>query len=417
MEQKGKLFYGWWIVAACFILMFAGVGILINTYGVLFGGILADTSFSRGGLGLYFTIMSLAIMVASPFLGRMLVKYNTQLVMTVCIVITGLAFMAFSQATQLWHFYLIAIIAGVFGAGTSTLPASLLITNWFNDKRGTAMGIAFTGSGIGGMLCNPLAQSVINAYGWQMAYVILGLIFLVIMIPMALFVIKLHPSQKGLVPLGAEKEAEAGSAPSATVVGLTAGEVTKSPVFWLLGLSLFLTMFLFLGVQNNIPIWMQDMGHTPAVAASIMAAYMGVLVVGKMVVGAILDKFGAKVGITFCMGLVVVALFFFINGGSMVMAGLFVLAFAMGGPVATVWPSFIAGHLYGNLDYGTIYGFVQIFVTLGMAFAMPVTGAVYDSTGSLMPVWYVFMALGVVVLLMFYLVLGRQPKLKEQWHS
>ena len=260
MEQKGKMFYGWWIVAASFVLMFAGVGILINTYGVLFGGILADTGFSRAGLGLYFTIMSLAIMVASPFLGKMLVKYNTQVVMTVCILITGLAFMAFSQATQLWHFYAIAVVAGVFGAGTSTLPASLLITNWFNDKRGTAMGIAFTGSGIGGMLCNPLAQSIIAAYGWQMAYVILGVVFLALMLPCSLFIIKLHPSQKGLVPLGAEKEATAGS-PPATVMGLTAGEVTKNPVFWLLALSLFLTMFMFLGIQNNIPIWMQDLGH------------------------------------------------------------------------------------------------------------------------------------------------------------
>ncbi|NLB19206.1 MAG: MFS transporter [Syntrophomonadaceae bacterium] len=417
MEQKSKMFYGWWIVAACFVLMFAGVGILINTYGVLFGGILADTGFSRGGLGLYFTIMSLSIMVASPILGKMMVKYNTQAVLTVCIIITGLAFMAFSQATQLWHFYVIAIIAGVFGAGTSTLPASLLITNWFNDKRGTAMGIAFAGSGIGGMLCNPLAQSIINTYGWQMAYIILGIALVVLMLPFALFVIKLHPSQKGLVPLGAEKEVEAGGAQPATVMGLTAGEVAKSPVFWLLALTIFLTMFFFLGIQNNIPIWMQDLGHSPAVAASIMAAYMGVLVVGKLVIGAILDKFGAKAGITFCMGLLVLALFFFINGGSMVMAGLFVLAFAMGGPVATVYPSFIAGHLFGNLDYGTIYGFVQIFVTLGMAFAMPITGAVYDSAGTLLPVWYAFMVLGVVILLLFYLILGRQPKLKEQWHS
>jgi MFS family permease len=200
-------------------------------------------------------------------------------------------------------------------------------------------------------------------------------------------------------------------------MGLTAGEVTKNPVFWLLALSLFLTMFMFLGIQNNIPIWMQDLGHAPAVAATIMAAYMGVLVLGKLVVGAVLDKFGAKMGIIFCMGLIVLSLIFFMKGGTMVMAALFVLAFAMGGPVATVWPSFIAGHLFGNLDYGTIYGFVQIFITLGMAFAMPVTGAVYDSTGSLMPVWWAFVVLGIVILLLFLLILGRQPKLKEQWHS
>ncbi len=171
MEQKGKVFFGWWIVVASFFFMFAGLGILVNTYGVLFGAIIQDMGFSRGGLGLYFTLMSLALMVSFPILGKLIVKFNTQIVVTVCLAVSGISFILFSQATQLYHFYLIAIVVGIFGAGCSTLPASLLLTNWFNDKRGLAMGIAFTGSGIGGMLCNPLAQWVINNYGWQMAYV------------------------------------------------------------------------------------------------------------------------------------------------------------------------------------------------------------------------------------------------------
>ncbi|CFX39455.1 Major facilitator superfamily [Syntrophomonas zehnderi OL-4] len=414
MEEKGKLFYGWWIVVASFFLMFAGVGILINTYGVLFGAIISDMGFSRGGLGLYFTLMALALMVASPILGKILVKYNAQVVITVCLIVSGLGFMAFSQATQLWHFYLIAIIVGLFGAGTSTLPASMLLTNWFNEKRGLAMGIAFTGSGIGGMVCNPLAQYVINNYSWQMSYVVLGIIFLAVTLPFALFVIKLFPSLKGLAPLGSTGSEDD---QAASVQGLTTKEASSNALFWLLGFAFFTVLLLQVGIQNNIPIFMQDLGHSATFAASVMAVYMGLLVIGKMFLGTFLDKFGPKVGVTFCLALMIAALFFFINGQPLIMVGLFVLAFAFGSPITTVYPSYVIGHLFGNLDYGTIYGIMNIFITLGLAFAMPITGAVYDKFGTMVPVWYGFMAVALVALGLFYFILSRQPKLEEQWHS
>lgn len=414
MEEKGKLFYGWWIVVACFFLMFAGVGILINTYGVLFGAIISDMGFSRGGLGLYFTLMALALMVASPILGKILVKYNAQIVITICVVVSGLGFIAFSQATQLWHFYVIAIIVGLFGAGTSTLPSSMMLTNWFNDKRGLAMGIAFTGSGIGGMVCNPLAQYVINNYSWQMSYVVLGIIFLAVTLPFALFVIKLFPSLKGLAPLGSTGDE---TDQAASVKGLTTKEASSNVLFWLLGLAFFTVLLLQVGIQNNIPIFMQDLGHSATFAASVMAVYMGLLVIGKMFLGTFLDKFGPKVGVTFCLVLMIAALFFFINGQPLIMVGLFVLAFAFGSPITTVYPSYVIGHLFGNLDYGTIYGIMNIFITLGLAFAMPITGAVYDKFGTMVPVWYGFMAVAAVALGLFYFILSRQPKLEEQWHS
>jgi LPXTG-motif cell wall-anchored protein len=77
----------------------------------------------------------------------------------------------------------------------------------------------------------------------------------------------------------------------------------------------------------------------------------------------------------------------------------------------------MVGQVYGNLDYGTIYGMMNIFLTIGMAFAMPISGAIFDKTGSMVPTWYIFMGIAVLILLAFYFLLGRQPKVKETWHS
>ena len=66
MEQKGKLFYGWWIVLASFFFMFAGIGILVNCTGVFFSAVIQDLGFSRAGFGLYFTLAMLGAMAGSP---------------------------------------------------------------------------------------------------------------------------------------------------------------------------------------------------------------------------------------------------------------------------------------------------------------------------------------------------------------
>jgi sugar phosphate permease len=223
MEEKGKVFYGWWIVVASFFLMFAGLGILVNTTGVFFGAVVQALGFSRAGFGMSFTLLALGAMLASPILGKLIVKYNSQVVIGVCLLVSGIAFAGFSQCSQLWHFYIVAFIVGLFGAGTSTLPASILLTNWFKDKRGLAIGIAFTGSGIGGMVMNPVAQWVINNYNWQTAYVVTGLVFLAVTLPFAIFVIKLHPGLKGMKALGDTGE----TAQAASLFGLTLGEASK----------------------------------------------------------------------------------------------------------------------------------------------------------------------------------------------
>lgn len=413
MEEQGKIFYGWWIVFASFFLMFAGIGITLNCTGVFFSAIIEDLQFSREALGLYLTIIALSAMFAFPVLGKLIVKYNTQVVIGVCVIVTGIAFAAYSQCTQLWQFYLVSVFVGAFGAGTSTLPASILLTNWFNDKRGLAMGIAFTGSGIGGMICNPLAQWVINNYNWQMAYIVLAILFLAVTLPFVIFVIKLHPAMKDMTALGDTGGLEEVSA----MHGLSAGEAVKNLSFWVIALSFLLLELITFGVQNNIPIFLKDLGYTATFGATITAAYMGLLVLGKMLMGSVLDKWGAKIGIIFGISMLIGSMFAFMNAGIMTLVVVFVIAFALASPMTTVLSSYIVGDVFGNLDYGTIYGLIQIFATVGLAVSMPLSGAIFEKTGSLVPAWYTFIGMAIAVLVLFFLLLGRQTKVRETWHS
>ena len=90
--------------------------------------------------------------------------------MGIATTLLALSFFLYSQSTQLIHFYLLSIVLGIGSAGTHVIPVALLITNWFKEKRGVAIAIALAGSGIGGMLFNPVANYLITTYSWQSAY-------------------------------------------------------------------------------------------------------------------------------------------------------------------------------------------------------------------------------------------------------
>lgn len=413
MKLEGKIYYGWWIVLASFFLMFAGVGILINCIGVFYSAVLRGLGFSRGAFGFHVTLLALSKMASFPVMGRLLVRYSSQWIIGLCVLVTGAGFAAYSQCTQLWHFYLVAVVVGIFGAGTSILPASTLLTNWFVDRRGLAMGIAFTGSGVGGMICNPLAQWVIDHWGWQSAYVVLGVTFVAVTLPFAVFVIKLHPAMKGLTPPGAGD----GPADVPRLFGSSTAGALGSITFWILAVSFLLLQLLHLAIQNNIPIYLHDLGYLTSFAASVMAAFMGLQVLGKLILGFILDRWGPGTGIVFGISLYIVALLAFVSAGNVSAVMLFVVAFALACPLVTVLPSYLTGDIFGNLDYGTLYGIVQVFATIGTAVSMPLTGYVFEKTGSFLPVWYLFIGVALVILLLLFTALRNRDSIRETWGS
>ena len=128
-------FYGWWIVAGCFLLTFTGIGIAINSIGVFLKPVTESLGFDRGEFSLYFTIAALSMALAAPFMGKLLSKYNIRVVMGIATTLLALSFFLYSQSTQLIHFYLLSIVLGIGSAGTHVIPVALLITNWFKRKK------------------------------------------------------------------------------------------------------------------------------------------------------------------------------------------------------------------------------------------------------------------------------------------
>lgn len=317
------------------------------------------------------------------------------------------SFILYSQSTALIHFYLLSITLGIGMAGTHVIPVALLITNWFKDKRGLALAVALAGSGIGGMCFNPIGNYFITTYGWQNAYLILGSILALTTIPVALFIVRLHPSEMGLVPYG---ETEETAESLADLKGLSLSEALKTSGFWLLGLALLLIGVINMGVQQHIPAYLTDIGHSPAFAASIVAVFMGVLVFGKISLGYIFDRYGSRNGVIIIFSVFALATFVLMGAKAVWIAIAFGIIFGFANAIMTIPAPLLTVELFGQKHYGVIYGVMSIFFTIGSGIGMPLSGAIFDARGSYLPAFtlYIVLALGTMGIALLALNRGKK---------
>ena len=290
LVAKKKMFYGWWIVAGGFILNFVGIGIGINAIGVFFKPVIESQGFSRGDFSLYFTIAALSMTVAAPFVGKLMEKFDVRIIMGVCILFLSAGFALYSQCTKLIHFYLLSVLVGIGHGGSHIIPVSTMISNWFREKRGLALGIVFTATGFGGLVFNPLTNWLIISYGWRHTYLILGILIGVVCLPVAVAMMRLSPQQMGLAADGRETVEQVLHDKPAE--GMSLGAFVKTSTFWLLALLILFINMINMGIQQHLIPYLTDLKHSSTFAANIMGLYLGMTIAGKLILGRISDTKG-----------------------------------------------------------------------------------------------------------------------------
>jgi len=380
MTSERKMFYGWWIVGGAFFLNFAGIGIVMNTMGVFIKPVTESLGFSRGGFTLYFTIAALSMMVMAPVMGKLLERYNIRLIMTVCTAMMAASFALFSQCRTLTQFYIVAVFLGIGSAGSHIIPVSMMITNWFIDKRGLAMGIVFAATGVGGMIFNPLANWIILNYSWQAAFLTFGLAIGLASVPTALFIVRAKPADMGLLPYGGEAALARQSATEQG--GLTATEAFRTGAFWLLALIILLIAIANMGVLHHIVPYLTDLGFSSTTATTLMSLHMAMLIVGKVLAGSLADRLGLLKSYLLLMVGLMVSIALLYGSHWMWVAVVFNILFGFSIAVRTVLPPLMTARVLGQKHFAVIYGFLNIFTTLGTAVGVPLSGFIYDATKS-----------------------------------
>ena len=242
--QKTKIFYGWWVVAACFVLCFLFAGAGFYSFSIFIKPLENAFGWDRAAISLTMSIHFIIGGLMGPFVGKLTQTYGPKKVMTLAAIGSGACFLLVSLTRSLWYFYVIYALLALMLCGIGVVPVSSLLANWFNKRRGTATGTALVGIAAGGLLLAPLLGSITTRFGWKASYIFLGLLVWVVALPVIKFVIKGNPAELGLAPDGDHREISVNQAESRVsendLAGWPSGAALRSRTFWCLAASFFL---------------------------------------------------------------------------------------------------------------------------------------------------------------------------------
>src|SRR5437667_7525135 len=194
-------FYGWSIIAVAFVTM--GIGVNARTaFSLFFPPILDEFGWPRGLTAGAFSFGFLVSAFLGPVLGRLMDRRGPRAVMLlgVAMVGAGLGLAPLVQAP--WHLYLtLGVLVGVRPVCRGYTGHALFLPNWFVRRRGLAIGIAFSGAGVGAVIILPWLQRLIAGAGWRAACLAMAGLVVVTLAPLNLLA-RRRPEDMGLLPDG-----------------------------------------------------------------------------------------------------------------------------------------------------------------------------------------------------------------------
>ena len=397
MKQR-KIFYGWWVVLGCILItmtMVPPIMALSNKYLIY---VTEDLGISRSAFTLANTVLQALGIFLSPFVTRFLAKGNMRVIQSVSILGYCASYFSYSLANSPIHLYISSLFLGVFYLNATLIPVSMMVTNWFNARRGLAMSLAMAGIGVGGTLFSPILTFFLESYGWRASYRLMAGIILVIALPAALFLLRKRPEDLGLEPLGGQVDTAAkGTRPSGGVA-ISVRRSWGKFFFWLLLIGMLTNGLINAGALGHFPPAMQE-SHGAAVQAAVISAYSLISIGGKLILGWINDRFGVVVSTTYACTLFGLSfVFILLSGQSVAMLYAMAVVFGLGNAIGTVTPPLLTAEVFGKENYSKAYGIVNSFTQVGLSLGSLAVASVYDATGTYRFAWVMLLVLTAVTL-------------------
>ncbi len=391
-------FYGYYIVAAAFLSNVITFGCGFYAFSLFVSPLQKDLSWGRGDLMAGFTIFFLTTGLISPQAGKLVDLYGARVVMSVGAVVAGIGFVVLSSVASLWQYYLGYAIVGFGMACTGQIPGSAVVSNWFEKRRGTAVGVMASGVGVGGLVLSPLVGGLLlPELGWSRSFLVLGGLCWLVIIPLAIFVIRTRPEEKGAQPYGHDRQwTESGELVVQAVSGVTLRTALATVPFWLIVATYLLSHFAQVGaIQNQVPL-LEDAGFPVTVSAGALGAVGLCSAFGKFGFGWLCDKIAAKWALAIGLALQIVSLLVLMTvgpGSPSTMAWLYALTMGIGiGSWLPTMSMLVSGY-FGLAHYGAIFGAVTIPYAVGSAVGPFVAGRMYDVYGNYEAVLLLFLML------------------------
>lgn len=373
------LFYGWLVVLAAFLVMFAGFGAAYS-FPAFFLPLSNAFGASRATVSLVFSAAGFLYFILGAVSGPLADRFGPRRVVGFGMACTGLGMVAASFADSLAAIVVFYGIGIGIGVGFSYVPAIGTVQRWFILRRGQASGWAVAGIGIGTMAAPPLAAFIIDQFGWRNAYVVLG-IGVLLLGAVAVLLLRGSPAELGLLPDGAARPPQT-AAVAGPPPGMPLAAVLRHPVFWRFYLGAGLCCLgTFVPFVHLAP-FARDHGLSRLEGVWLVGLIGVGSTLGRFVLGAAADRMGRGRAVALVILLTGLALLYWLTAAGFWTLAVFALAFGLfyGGFVALV-PAYTVD-LFGLRAASSVIGVLYTSVAFGTLTGPTLAGWAFDTTGS-----------------------------------
>lgn len=383
-----KIYYGWIVLAALTIVVLSTAGVRFAT-GPFLKPMTTDLGVGRGPISVVLSVSLLLYGFLMPLVGRLMDRYGPRPVMVCTSLILVASLTGTALATEFWQ---VALFYGVLAAGgfagTSQVGATMVAANWFTRRRGTATSLVNSAAMAAMALFTPLVTYLILRVGWRHAFLLLTIPFLVMVIPLALWVIKRRPEDMGLMPDGDPPVANGAPTNSATPAGT--GDEDRIPLvaamrtrtFWSLAGGFFTCGYsMNLLITHGQPM-LTDHGFSDMIASTAVGLLGTVSIFGAVGIGILSDRIGRKRLLALVYATRAVGFILFLVVRQPVYLYLLAATAGVFWSGSASMTSSLTADLYGRASVGTLFGSIFVFHQVGSAISGVVAGFFFDLTGT-----------------------------------
>ncbi len=362
------------------------------SYSVVLVALLTEFGWSRSLLSGAFSVFAVVHGIANPVVGLLCDRVRPPLLVGAGGLLLGIALWGNSLITQPWHLYIgFGVLTALAIAFCGWIPALVMVDRRYQHRLGFAMGIVSSGIGVGMLTVVPLCQVLIDAYGWRIAYRVLGCLCAVWIVPAAFYLWKTSPSPQSPAIGGEFVQGLAGSVagstivPAAAEVSITLPDAIRTSPFWLMVAAFFFGSVCSQTLHVHQAAFLVDHGISAIVAASVVGVVGLASVIGKTGGGWLSDRIEREVVFVSGIAILVASVGVLALVGRAPSAGgayLYAVMLGVGySATASLVPAMVSDRFSG-LYFGSIIGIGLFGSAAGSALGPWLAGYLFDRTGS-----------------------------------
>ncbi|MBI4303360.1 MAG: MFS transporter [Chloroflexi bacterium] len=404
-------FYGWVIVGVSFLGLFAAAATSPPVFTLFIEPIEKEFGWSRATIAGAISLGALATMPVLPLLGRFLDRHGARAVVTLSGLLTALSLVSLAWVKNIWGFYLLFGLGRILDQGVLALSCTVSVSNWFIRRRGRAQAIINVGRSLGTVLLPLVAYFILRQWDWRIAWIVIGIVIGVILVPPAAFLLRRRPEDVGLHPDGAAfSPADPSTGALSAEPQWTLSDAMRTRALWLVASAIFIRGLAAPGIAVHLIPYLLDRGVEPGAAAATNSLFSAGLGIGGLMWGWLAErrKVRGLFSMSFALSSAGVVLLLATDNTPLALSYGIIAGVALGGvfildPV--LWPEY-----YGRRSLGAIQGFTMPFFYAGTALGPILAGLVYDLKESYQIAFASFAVAYALAALMVFLAKPPQPR-------